>query len=97
MGTQQEYSFVANKLVAEINRAVSTLSPWQQSMILEYLTPEKTAAIAGDGAKVAVDALDQYRTVHPPASIPVTRSSGNVFADLDLPDAKQRLAKAKRK
>lgn len=92
MGTQAEYSFVANKLVAEIHRAVGTLSPWQQSMILEYLTPEKTAAIAGDGAKIAVDALDQYRTVHPPQPIPAPASTTakDVFADLWNPTHKPR-------
>ncbi len=61
MATQADYSAVANALVAEMNLKISQLSDIQQWEIKQYLTPSKIAAIAGDGAKIAVDALDTFR------------------------------------
>ncbi len=62
MATQQEYSFVANALVALIHHSIEQLPGWEQGMIPQ----DKIPAAAGAAAKTAVDALDQYRAAHPP-------------------------------
>lgn len=70
MATQQEYSYVANALVAFAHKWISTLPPWQQG----FIPMDKVPAAAGATAKEAVDALDEYRTAHQPqpASAPVS-------------------------
>ncbi len=66
MASQQEYSFVANALVAFAHKWIAALPAFEQS----FIPMDKVPAAAGATAKEAVDALDQYRTAHPP---PVTQ------------------------
>ncbi len=66
MATQQEYSFVANALVALIHGGIEKLPGWEQG----FIPMDKIPAAAGEAAKCAVDALDQYRAAHPPAPAP---------------------------
>lgn len=61
MGTQVEYSVVANALVKEANNAIGQLSGFEQNLIRSYLTPDKINAGCGAAAKTAVDTLDAFR------------------------------------
>jgi hypothetical protein len=67
MATQQEYSYVANALVAFAHKWISALPSFEQS----FIPMDKVPVAAGATAKEAVDALDQYRAAHPK---PVTAS-----------------------
>ncbi len=60
MATQQEYSYVANALVAFAHKWIATLPAFEQS----FIPMDKVPAAAGATAKEAVDALDQYRATH---------------------------------
>lgn len=59
--TQQEYSFVANALVALIHQNIAKLPGWEQG----FIPMDKVPEAAGAAAKCAVDALIQYRNAHP--------------------------------
>lgn len=59
MATQQEYTTVANALLAAIDNDIATQVPnWEQSMIPQAFR----APLAGELAKVAVDTLDALRS-----------------------------------
>lgn len=62
MASQQEYSYVANHLVAFAHQWIRQLQPWQQG----FIPMDKIPAAAGATAKEAVDALDEFRANHPP-------------------------------
>ncbi len=64
MATQQELSYVANALVAFAHKWISTLPGYEQA----FIPMDKVPAAAGATAQVAVDALDQYRAIHPPVT-----------------------------
>lgn len=57
MGTQGDYSAVANALVAYAKSEIEQLPAFEQSLI----PMQKLPAAAGAAAKVAVDTLDAYR------------------------------------
>ncbi len=57
MATQAEYSAVANALLALMHNEEQKLPGWEQA----FIPNEKLPAAAGAAAKVAVDALDEYR------------------------------------
>ena len=61
MGTQAEYTAVANALVMQINKYIATLSGFDQGIIRNYLKPADIDAGASAGAKTAVDTLDALR------------------------------------
>ncbi len=63
MASQADYSAVANALVVLIHQSIAKLPPWEQGFIPMSRVPEA----AGAAAKVAVDALDQFRA-NPPAA-----------------------------
>ncbi len=58
MATQQEYTAVANALLALMKREEAKLPEWEQA----WIPQDKLPAAAGACAKVAVDALDAYRS-----------------------------------
>ncbi len=65
MASQNEYSYVANALVAFAHKWIAQLPPFEQ----RFIPLDKVPAAAGATAKEAVDALDQYRAAHnPPAA-----------------------------
>ncbi len=66
MASQQEYSFVTNALVALIHQSIALLPGWEQG----FIPMDKIPEAAGQAAKTAVDALDQYRAAHPPIPQP---------------------------
>ncbi len=57
MATQAEYSAVANALVRFFIQEENKLPEWERN----FIPQDKIPAAAGACAKVAVDALDQYR------------------------------------
>jgi len=58
MATQADYTAVANALVKFFTNEIHTLPGWEQN----YIPIAKVPAAAGATAKVAVDALDAYRS-----------------------------------
>ncbi len=69
MASSGDYTAVANALVVLIHQSIAKLPPWEQSFIPQGKIP----AAAGAAAKVAVDALDQYRAAHPTATSKLKR------------------------
>lgn len=65
MATQQEYTGVANALVAkansELDSLISQLPFFEQSMVRNWLTPARINAAAGVASQTAVDTLDAIR------------------------------------
>ncbi len=57
MATPAEYTAVANALVKLMLFEEHKLPPWEQA----FIPQDKIPAAAGACAKVAVDALDDYR------------------------------------
>lgn len=57
MGTQPEYSAVANAILKLIQADVAALPGWEQG----WVPPAMEAPLAGAAAKLAVDTLDAYR------------------------------------
>ncbi len=64
MASQNEYSYVANALVAFAHKWIAQLPPFEQ----RFIPLDKVPAAAGATAKAAVDALDQYRAAHAAAA-----------------------------
>jgi hypothetical protein len=61
MATQEEYTVVANALVALITNKIQLLPSWEQG----FVPVDKIPMAAGAAAKVAVDTLDTYRAKEP--------------------------------
>ncbi len=61
MASQGDYTATANALMHLIYTSIAKLPPLEQS----FIPKDKIPAAAGQAAKVAVDALDQYRATQP--------------------------------
>lgn len=58
MATQGDYTAVANALLELMKSSEAQLPGWERS----FIPQDKLPAAAGAAAKVAVDALDKYRS-----------------------------------
>ena len=72
-GTQQEYSFIANDLVAYAHHMIANLPPFMQ----QFIPMDKIPAAAGAVSKKIIDDLDAFRAAHaqpltPPVIAPTT-------------------------
>ncbi len=61
VASQADYTAVANALVTFFTEEIHKLPGWEQP----YIPMEKVPAAAGATAKVAVDALDKFRSQLP--------------------------------